>query len=69
MYSPLNKQFANAKGAANGLVRMANAALLAAYAVAVAKEDLPLGPLATIKREGKVPADYASRYRVPVAAD
>lgn len=52
----LNKQFMNAKGLANGLVRATNAALLAAYAVAISKEELPLGPLATIKRGGKIPA-------------
>ncbi|MDQ7776872.1 MAG: hypothetical protein Q4615_13865, partial [Paracoccus aminovorans] len=66
--SYLHQQFSNAKAAAKGLVRATNAALLAAYTVAVAKEELPLGPLTTINRKGKAPADYASLFRAAVSS-
>lgn len=61
----INDQFFRYKYTVDGLVRGVNAVLKTAYGIALLKNELPMGPLATISLEGKAPADFASEIPNP----
>lgn len=58
----LNRLFQMHQAHVNGLLRGTQAALRMAYGIAMTHSDLDVGPVQTISRPGKVPADFSGQF-------